>query len=168
MTEDASRRAQGWREPILDCFQFDMAAASRLAAVADPDDLLAEPLILDALGERGFDVVAFEDPLAFRFALENRFRRRWDEGEGAHLVVVLRTPAATLDDLPYDVIEQARHHQRCFTFTIAALFPNRVPGIVSALDRDEFDVLFDAGCVQAPGRPGGTRPRTSSCATCSR
>jgi len=153
-SEPQAQTGVGWREPILRHFTPEIAAASRLTIVADPDLLLTEQEILDALRSRGYDLIPFDDHVAFRFAYESRYRQLWDRGEKTNLVVVLRTPRDDLDALPYDLLEQARRLDRCLSFTIAALFPNLVPNIVAQLDRSDFDVLYKAQHEQAPGQLG--------------
>ena len=134
----------GWRKPILDHFTPEIAAATRLTVVADPDYLLTEEQILDALRARGFDLVPFDDPITFRFAYESKYRQVWDRGEATNLVVVLRPPRNDVDGLPYDLLEQARAQGRCLPFTIGTLFPLLAPGVVSELERTDFDALYDA------------------------
>ena len=48
---------------------------ARLTVAADPDGLLLEAALLEAIRERGFEIVTFEDPVAFRFDHESRTRR---------------------------------------------------------------------------------------------
>lgn len=144
----------GWREPILKHFTPEIAAATRLTVVADPDLLLTEQEVIDALRERGFDMVPFDDHVAFRFAYESRYRRYWDRGDKTNLVVVLRTPRDDLNSLPFDLLEQARRDERCLSFTIAALFPNLVPTIVGELDRADFDALHEAQRQHESGQLG--------------
>ena len=79
--------AHGWREAILREFP---PGAARLTLVADPDGLLLDTGLLAALEERGFELLPFEDPVAFRFAYESRYRDREDGGETAGLIVVRR------------------------------------------------------------------------------
>jgi len=153
-SKQRARTGAGWREPILRHFTPEIAAASRLTIVADPDLLLTEQEILDALRSRGYDLIPFDDHVAFRFAYESLYRQLWDRGEKTNLVVVLRTPRDDLDALPYDLLEQARRHERCLSFTIAALFPNLDPNIVAQLERSDFDVLYKAQEEQAPGQLG--------------
>ena len=76
-----------WRDAILAEFT---PHAARLTIAADPDGLLREERILKEIGERGFELMAFEDHVAFRYAYESRFRSRWDRGEHADLVVGVR------------------------------------------------------------------------------
>jgi len=56
-----------WRDTILKNFQKHIA---RLTLVADPDGLLTEERMLSAIKDRGFDLIPFDDPVAFRFAYE--------------------------------------------------------------------------------------------------
>ena len=68
----------GWREPILAQFTQAIAAAARLTIVSDPDQLLSERGVLEGIRDRGFDVIPFEDHVAFRYAYESRYRQAWD------------------------------------------------------------------------------------------
>ena len=81
---------KSWRDPILKEFTPRIA---RLTVAADPDGLLLEEGVLKQLAERGFELMPFEDHVAFRYAYESRHRSRWDRGEPADLVVVLRAAA---------------------------------------------------------------------------
>jgi hypothetical protein len=58
-----------WRDPILDQFTAVIASVARLTVVADPDELLTERGIVDGIRQRGFEIVPFEDHVAFRYAL---------------------------------------------------------------------------------------------------
>ena len=77
-----------WRDQILREFTPNVA---RLTLVADPDGLLLEEGVLAGIRERGFELIPFEDHIAFRYAYESKFRSRWDQGEQTDLVVVLRS-----------------------------------------------------------------------------
>ena len=83
-----------WRDTILKNFQPKI---SRLTLVADPDGLLTEEGMLSAIRERGFDLIPFDDPIAFRFAYESQYRSQWDQGQKTDLVVVLRSAEQQLD-----------------------------------------------------------------------
>ena len=63
-----------WRDQILKEFTPKVA---RLTLVADPDGLLLEEGILEGIRERGFELIPFEDHIAFRYAYESKFRRGW-------------------------------------------------------------------------------------------
>ena len=68
----------GWRDIILKEFPSQVA---RLTLVADPDGLLTEEGVLQGLRDRGFDLIEFEDPIAFRYDYESKYRAQWDKGQ---------------------------------------------------------------------------------------
>jgi hypothetical protein len=136
-----------WRDQILQQFVPNI---TRLTLVADPDGLLLEEGILAGIHERGFELIPFEDHVAFRYAYESRFRSRWDRGEQTDLVVVLRSQASDLSNLPYDLL----HAGRRLSFSLGDIFPNLSYPIVAALDRGDLDALYDAQCKHAPGPLG--------------
>jgi len=136
-----------WRDQILKEFTPKVA---RLTLVADPDGLLLEEGILEGVRERGFELIPFEDHIAFRYAYESKFRSRWDRGENTDLVVVLRLQASDLSGLPYDLLQAGRR----LSFNLGDIFPNLSYPVVSALDRGDLDVLYEAQKRHAPGQLG--------------
>jgi len=94
-----------WRDEILKEFTPRIA---RLTLVADPDGLLLEEKILEGIRSRGFELIPFDDHIAFRYAYESRYRSRWDRGQETDLVVVLRWQESDLDSLPYDLLRVGR------------------------------------------------------------
>ena len=133
-----------WRDRILSEFTPNVA---RLTLVADPDGLLLEEGILAGIRERGFELIPFEDPIAFRYAYESRFRSRWDLGGQTDLVVVLRSAASDLNCLPYDLLQAGRQ----LSFNLGEIFPSLSYPIVTALDRRDLDALYEAQKRHAPG-----------------
>ncbi len=133
-----------WRDRILSEFT---PGAARLTLVADPDGLLLEEGVLAAVRERGFDLLAFDDPVAFRYAYESGFRSRWDRGEGEGLAVVLRFAGGDLDALPHDLLQAGRR----LSFSLAELFPGLSPSLPAALDRADLDALYAARQKSGPG-----------------
>jgi hypothetical protein len=126
-----------WRDAILKEFTPEV---SRLTLVADPDGLLAEEEVLAGIRERGFDLIPFEDPVAFRFVYESRYRARWDRGGKAELVVVLRAPPDALRALPFDLLQTGRQ----LSFSLDDLLPTFSGSIVRELDRGDLDALYHA------------------------
>ncbi|PXF60124.1 MAG: BREX-3 system phosphatase PglZ [Deltaproteobacteria bacterium] len=136
-----------WRDQVLKEFTPQVA---RLTLVADPDGLLLEEGILHGIRERGFELIPFEDHVAFRYAYESKFRSRWDRGEHTDLVVVLRSPSSDLDSLPYDLLQAGRR----LSFNLGDLFPNLSYPVVAALDAQDLDALFRAQLQHTPGNMG--------------
>ena len=145
----------GWREPILGHFTQEIATVARLTIVVDPDRLLTEETILDGIRERGFDLIPFEDQVAFRFAYETRYRRAWDRGEETNLVVLLHTVRADASALPFDLLEGARRDRRLLQFSRADLFPKLSPAVLDGLETSSFDGLHRALALRAPEHPLG-------------
>lgn len=140
----------GWRDAILKEFPTQVA---RLTLVADPDGLLAEEGVLQGLRERGFDLIEFEDPIAFRYAYESKYRTQWDKGEATDLVVVLRSQEQDLRYLPHDLYTAGRK----LSFSIPAIFPNLSYPMVDALGAKHFDSLFRAQDQYKPARMGSNQ-----------
>ena len=126
-----------WRDEVLQEFTPQVA---RVTLVADPDGLLLEEALVEAIRERGFELVPFEEPVAFRFAYETRFRNRWERGDSTDLVVVIRNGEHDLTSLPYDLVQAGRQ----LSFSLGELLPGLSYPVVASLDRSDFDVLYRA------------------------
>ena len=141
-----------WRDRILKALTPGIA---RLTLAADPDGLLLEATLLEAVRDRGFEIVTFEDPVAFRFDYESRFRSRWERGEGAGLEVVVRTEGHDPAALPYDLVQAGRQ----LSFGLDDLFPALAYPVVASLDRSDLDALHGAQERHRPGRLGDDATR---------
>ncbi|WP_286973822.1 BREX-3 system phosphatase PglZ [Acetomicrobium sp. UBA5826] len=137
----------GWRDIILSEFQPHIA---RLTLVADPDGLLLEEGIFEEMRARGFDLIPFDDNVAFRYIYESKFRSRWDNGEETDSMAVLRLTSNELDLLPYDLLQAGRK----VSISLADIFPNLSYPIVATLDFIYLDTLFQAQEKFSPGRLG--------------
>lgn len=146
--------AASWRQPLLECFTRESATASRLTVVNDPDQLFAEPVLRSLLAERGYELLAYDDPVAFRYLFEHRCRPRWEAGEPLHVVVVNGGEASTRTVLPYDLLSEARATQREFSFSLPSLFPSLDPNVLSELEPSQFDALNEALQRLSPGQLG--------------
>ncbi len=133
-----------WRDQILKEFTPKVA---RLTLVADPDGLLIEEGIFEGIHERGFELIPFDDHVAFRYAYETKFRSRWDKEEQTDLVVALRSGASDFGSLPYDLLQAGRR----LSFNLGEIFPNLSYPVIAALDRGDLEALFDAQKQHVPG-----------------
>jgi hypothetical protein len=143
-----------WRAPILAQFSLAIAAVARLSVVADPDELLAEPGIVEGIRARGFEILPFADHVAFRYAYERRFRELWDAGQTTTLVVVPRTASAEVAGLPFDLLDQARRDSRI----LRGVF-------VQPLRRFPEKILPNWGRVDKALRAASTSGLTGGCAS---
>jgi hypothetical protein len=145
-----------WRARILRAFVPQLMP---LTLVADPDGLLTEEQLVEAIRARGFDILEYEEPIAFRFAYESRFSRgaTLPEGEGGRrdLVVRFSGPESELQRLPYDLLARGR----CLSFSLADLFPSLSYPVVTELDRADLDEVYrvQAGLKQGPLGDSATR-----------
>ncbi len=126
-----------WRDYILQHF---CTPAHRLTLVADPDGLMLEEELLAAIRQNGFDLLPFEDSVAFRYAYESSYRQLWDKGQETDLVVILRSPEATLRSLPYDLLRAGR----ALAFGLPDLFPRLSYPVVGDLDLAYLQPLYQA------------------------
>ena len=133
-----------WRGHILKEFT---PGVQPITAVADPDGLLTEPRLSQALAERGFESLLFEDSISFRFAYESRFRSRLDAGKSVDLVVLLGDDASSLVKLPFDVLVSARK----LSFALADVFPQFSYPVLRALEPQYLDLLYEAQIRFSPG-----------------
>jgi hypothetical protein len=138
---------ESWRDAILQEF---VPGRDRLTLVADPDGLITEEDISLHLRARGFEIVLYDDPIAFLFTYETEYRAAWDRGEDRPLVVVLRGPEHVLRQLPYDLLARGRR----LAFGLERLFPALSYPVVQTLDRGDLDALYRAQAQHAPARLG--------------
>jgi hypothetical protein len=136
-----------WRDEILGQFP---PGEHKLTLVADPDGLLTEEFVAARLRQRNYETVNYEDPIAFRYAYEAGYRARWERGENAYLVVVIRDEVRSLDSLPYDLLRRGRQ----LYLGVGDLFPNLSPTVIAQLSRTDLDALHTPHTDHASSRLG--------------
>ena len=139
-----------WRDPIVRKLE---AARGRLTLVADPDDLLLEEGMLQRIAELGFDLLTFDDHVAFRFAFESRYQSLAEPDGKVSRRILIRVSAPDPGVLPYDLV--ARGHR--LVFGLNRLFPQLSYPVVATLDRALLDALFTAQKHEPPGHRLGDR-----------
>ncbi|MEA5598981.1 BREX-3 system phosphatase PglZ [Rivularia sp. UHCC 0363] len=135
-----------WRDQILQEFTPQVAP---FTLVADSDNLLTEAEILQKIQARGFSILPFRDGISFRYIYETQYRDR-SENEVIDLVIVLNEEDRELDTLPYDLLKAGRK----LTFSLVNLFPNFSYTVVNALERSDFDALYQAQTQHKPQQLG--------------
>jgi hypothetical protein len=138
---------RNWREQILKEF---VTGVQPITAVADPDSLLTEPVLSQALAEGGFESLLFEDSVSFRFGYESRFRVRIDAGEHIDLIILVCDGASSLVELPFDVLANARK----LSFSLAEVFPHFSYPVLRAVEPQYYELLYEAQRRYSPGALG--------------
>lgn len=127
-----------WTDRILGHFTADL---TRLWVACDPDDVLLDEKLLAELRTRGFEVMLYEDPFAFRAEFEERYRGAWDRGEaGPAPSLVLHLRGADQNVLPWDIV----HNGRVARLSLAELFPRLAYSTVKQVEPEHLAALFDA------------------------
>jgi hypothetical protein len=137
-----------WIDRILKEFPADI---SRLWIAADPDDVLLDERILSGLRERGFEVLPFEDSVAFRTEYEERYRAAWDRREPPpSSALILHLQGTDRNVLPWDYLRQSRE----VSLSLANLFPKLSYGVVRQIGAEHREALFDAQSKHAKQQLG--------------
>ena len=125
-----------WSDRILSRFTADL---TRLWVACDPDDVMLDDTLLSELRGRGFEVMLYEDPFAFRAEFEERFRSAWDRGEpGPSPSLVLHFRSADSNALPWDILR----HGRIVQLSLAELFPKLAYNVVQQVEPEQLAMLF--------------------------
>jgi len=127
-----------WVDNIIRRFP---ATVSHLWIATDPDDVLLDEQLIESLGRLGFDLLDFDDPIAFRAEYEAHYRPNWDvAGTIAAPALILRYRRHDPNDLPWDYVNRGRHVR----LSLAELFPNLSYNVVKSLDPRHLAQLYDA------------------------
>ncbi|MCY0863875.1 MAG: BREX-3 system phosphatase PglZ [Sulfobacillus sp.] len=131
--------ASGWRARLVGLFD----PGDPVAIACDPARLILDEAVLASFATRGFRVVPYDDPIAFRLIYEEDFRCRWDREEDTpRLLVWVDHPNPEF--LPWDVVEDAI----VWSIDPADFFPAWPPALLKALDPRDWDLLE---AVEGPG-----------------
>ncbi len=126
-----------WRERLLDDLVPGVAPAT---LAADPDCLLLDEALLAAIRGRGFELLTFADPVAFRLAYELRFRSRRANDPGGRQELLLRFDHDDLAVAPYDLLQDGRQVR----FSLSELFPGLSHPVLASLSRSDLDAVQQA------------------------
>lgn len=127
-----------WAKRILEEFPSDL---SRLWITADPDGVLLDEQVLSELRERGFEVLPFEDSIAYRAEYEELYRIPWEQGEiGRARSVVLHLRDSDLSELPWDYLRSSRQVR----LGLNELFPRLSYAVVRQIGSELLPALFEA------------------------
>lgn len=104
-----------------------------LWVVSDPDEILLAPTVAEILSSRGFELVTYRDPLAFRYRYETEMLP--GVGGTAYIVHVRGDARA---EIPWDVLQQGRFA----SLSIPELFGSMDANAVRSIGSDRYDDLW--------------------------
>lgn len=135
-----------WHKKVLERFNLEM---HRLILVADPDGILKEEGILGHLSSEGFEILEYDDPVAFRYIFEAEFR----DQKSRKLIV--QVPGKNMNVLPFDVLNTGVS----VTLSLADFFPKLSYPVLKQLDPTVIGRLYQAYTEYDGGTLGdqGTR-----------
>lgn len=127
-----------WQDRVLRDFVPDLA---RLWIAADPDNVLLDESLLAELRQRGFDVLLFEDSVAFRAEFERRYRTEWRQGRpGPANAVILHWKSDDLNGVPWDYLQTGRQVR----LSLSDLLPKLAPAVTRQVGAEHLGQLFEA------------------------
>ena len=125
-----------WQDRVLARFR---QTDTPVAAALDPDRILLEEQIVQALRADRFDLLTYTDPITFRHAYEPGYRAPRDNGEETPRLIV-RFTHTRRESVPYDLLQKGE----CIRLTLADLFPGLDYQTVQALGPRHYDALYRA------------------------
>ena len=118
-----------WVNLILSHFD----KSQRFILVADPDGVLQEESVLTALGQRGYEITEYEDPIVARYLYEKEWRFRLRSGEK----LLLRSSEVSTQVFPHDWLSQAQ----TVSLRLADLCPHLSYPVLRRLPRSYLPAL---------------------------
>lgn len=127
-----------WTDRILREFPADLA---RFWIACDPDLVLLDEHVLQSLRDRGFELVSYDDSMAFRAYYEERYRSAWDQGRNPPSdALILHLSSNDSDVLPWDYLKQAR----TVRLGLADLFDKLSSSVLRQTGAVYYERLYDA------------------------
>jgi len=125
-----------WQDRVLARF---CRSDTPLVVALDPDGILLEEQIFQALRADRFDLLTYTDPITFRHAYEPGYRAPQDNSEETPRLIVRFTDTRR-ESVPYDLLQRGE----CIRITLADLFPGLDYRTVQALGSRHYNALYEA------------------------
>lgn len=132
-----------WEDRITDRILPELGS---LWVVADHDALIRNERVATKLIHAGFEILPFEDPLAFRFRYESGARADWERGGSAKLLVVFDPDAQGFNRIPADILARAQRLE----LSLSDLFPNFNASVLRELEPDLWSRLYESDANTPP------------------
>ena len=141
-----------WREEILENLLQDDRP---LIIALDPDALVLEEGIQQAILNRGYDIVSYNDPFSFRIVYESEYRERLERWRDDPVKLIVRFPHDRRGSVPFDLLRDGS----CVTVRINDIFPLFSYPVVRLLEPVYYDALYESAKNYRGERMGDAKTR---------
>jgi hypothetical protein len=138
-----------WRDLVLEKIAGE---DSQVVIVCDPDGLLQEEDLLLSIREKGYTVILYDDPVAFRYQYETEYRQKWDRGEVTRTRILLLVRDRDYRVVPYDVVKRGS----LVLIGIHQIFPLLSYPVVEKIEKMYLQCLYEA-YAKYEGEPLGDK-----------
>ncbi len=135
----ANTELPGWQQKIL--VHIDQRIAKVFIA-DDPDGLLVEESLQQALLAKGLELHFYEDSIALRYFLEHKIRP-----QQAACVISIDSDQFNPEAIAYDILQQSAR----LSLSLGDCFPQLSYAVLKALQAEEWNSLDNALCEYTPG-----------------
>ncbi|MBB6451619.1 hypothetical protein HNQ94_000040 [Salirhabdus euzebyi] len=119
-----------WRDEVLKHFD---SSFTKVYIANDSDGLLRDVKVIENLEKNLFEIADFDDPIAFRYMFETKYRELISKGT---LKLIIRNDEYGL--IPYDLYKDTIK----VSLKLGEIFPKLSYPILKGLDSDELDALY--------------------------
>ena len=141
-----------WREEILENLLQDDRP---LIIALDPDALVLEEGIQQAILNRGYEIVSYNDPFSFRIVYESEYRERLERWRDDPVKLIVRFPHDQRRSVPFDLLRDGS----CVTVRINDIFPLFSYPVVRLLEPVYYDALYESAKNYRGERMGDAKTR---------
>ena len=141
-----------WREEILENLLQDDRP---LIIALDPDALVLEEGIQQAILNRGYEIVSYNDPFSFRIVYESEYRERLERWRDDPVKLIVRFPHDRRRSVPFDLLRDGS----CVTVRINDIFPLFSYPVVRLLEPVYYDALYESAKNYRGERMGDAKTR---------
>jgi len=134
-----------WHKNIL--AQLDQRLAVIFVA-DDPDCLLADESLQQALLSKGFELYFFENSIDLRFFIEHKVNVHETKTQTVCCVISVDSDEHSIDNIPFDILQQSGR----LSLSLGDCFPQLSYSVLKSLQAEELNALDDALQEFTPGK----------------
>ena len=138
---------QTWRDQISKNF---IPHTQTPVLAIDPDSLLSDEKLNLDIRSKGFEIIPFDDTIAFRLVHESKYRERIDRGVEIDLMILVQSTELEQHSIPFDVSVKCKKVSIQGSDVLHQLSPT----VVSELGAQYYDEIEEAISQHQPPQLG--------------